>query len=257
VFDTGGNFVRNWGETGSGDGQLSRPAGMICDKDDNLYVVDSGNNRIQKFTKDGKFLAKFGKGGSGDGEFNQPWGITLDNDGNIWVADWKNHRAQKLSPDGKFLMKIGQHGTIPMPSDSYGVTYLGPYISTSGAAGYPKAGILNHPTDVAVDPDGDIYIADWGNHRVCIFDSEGVPVTNLIGDAQVMSKWGQQSIDANPDMMKARRRARSLEPEWRFCFPTAVDFDPETDCLIVADSQRNRLQIYRKVRDYTDFQANL
>jgi DNA-binding beta-propeller fold protein YncE len=257
VFDTGGNIVRKWGETGSGDGQLSRPAGMICDKDDNLYVVDSGNNRIQKFTKDGKFLAKFGKGGSGDGEFNQPWGITLDNDGNIWVADWKNHRAQKLSPDGKFLMKIGQHGTIPMPSDSYGVTYLGPYISTSGAAGYPKAGILNHPTDVAVDPDGDIYIADWGNHRVCIFDSEGVPVTNLIGDAQVMSKWGQQSIDANPDMMKARRRARSLEPEWRFCFPTAVDFDPETDCLIVADSQRNRLQIYRKVRDYTDFQANL
>jgi hypothetical protein len=78
-----------------------------------------------------------------------------------------------------------------------------------------------------------------------------------VGDAQVMSKWGQQSIDANPDMMKARRRTKSLEPEFRFCFPTAVDFDPETDRIIVADSQRNRLQIYRKVRDYVDFQANL
>jgi tripartite motif-containing protein 71 len=257
VFDADGNFQSKWGKSGSGDGELSRPAGMIFDKDDNVYVVDSGNNRIQKFTKDGKFLAKFGKSGSGDGEFNQPWGITLDNEGNIWVADWKNHRAQKFSPDGKFLMKIGQHGTIPAPPGSYGVTYLGPYVGTAGAQGYPKAGLLNHPTDVAVDPDGDIYITDWGNHRVCIFDSEGVPVTNLIGDAQVMSKWGQQSIDANPDMMKARRRARSLEPEWRFCFPTAVEFDPETDRLIVADSQRNRLQIYRKVRDYTDFQANL
>jgi hypothetical protein len=62
---------------------------------------------------------------------------------------------------------------------------------------------------------------------------------------------------ANPDMMKARRRVRSLEPEYRFCFPTAVDFDPETDRIIVADSQRNRLQIYREVRDYVDFQANL
>jgi hypothetical protein len=84
----------------------------------------------------------------------------------------------------------------------------------------------------------------------------GSVLTHLVGDAQVMSKWGQQSIDANPDMMKAYRRARNLEPLWRF-FPTAVDFDPKTDRIIVADSQRNRLQIYRKVRDYVDFQANL
>ena len=91
---------------------------------------------------------------------------------------------------------------------------------------------------MAVDPDGDIYVADWGNHRLCIFDAEGTPLTHLVGDAQVMSKWGQQSIDANPDMMKAYRRARNLEPLWRFCFPTAVDFDPKTDRIIVADSQR-------------------
>lgn len=257
VFDKDGNFQRKWGKAGSGEGELFRPAGLICDKDDNLYVVDSGNNRIQKFTGDGKFLAKFGKAGSGEGEFNQPWGITRDEYGNIYVADWKNHRVQKFTADGKFLMKIGQYGTVPGPSGAYEVTSFGPYISTSGAPGYPKAGLFNHPTDVAVDTDGDIYIADWGNHRVCIFDAEGSPIANLIGDAQVMSKWGQQSIDANPDMMKARRRARSLEPEWRFCFPTAVDFDPETDRIIVAESQRNRMQIYRKVRDYVDFQANL
>jgi tripartite motif-containing protein 71 len=257
IFDKDGNFQGKWGKAGSGDGELFRPAGLICDKDDTLLVVDSGNNRVQRFTKDGKFLAKYGRGGSGEGEFNQPWGITLDADRNIWVADWKNHRAQKLSPDGKFLMKIGEYGVLPVPAGAYAVTSFGPYISTSGAPGYPKAGLLNHPTDVAVDTDGDIYIADWGNHRVCIFDAEGIPIANLIGDAQVMSKWGQQSIDANPDMMKARRRARSLEPEWRFCFPTAVEFDPETDRVIVAESQRNRLQIYRKVRDYVDFQANL
>jgi sugar lactone lactonase YvrE len=154
-------------------------------------------------------------------------------------------------------MKIGQYGTVPVPQGAYAITYLGPYLSTAGTPGYAKAGLLNHPTDVAVDTDGDIYVADWGNHRVCIFDSEGSPLATLIGDAQVMSKWGQQSIDANPDMMKARRRTKSLEPEFRFCFPTAVDFDPETDRIIVADSQRNRLQIYRKVRDYVDFQANL
>src|SRR5207248_5377594 len=98
---------------------------------------------------------------------------------------------------------------------------------------------------------------DRASLRVCLYAPEGCPITTLIGDAQVLSKWGQQSIDANPDMMKARRRVKTLEPQWRFCFPTAVDFDPETDSVIVADSQRNRLQIYKKVRDYTDFQANL
>ena len=81
----------------------------------------------------------------------------------------------------------------------------------------------------------------------------GPPGNDLIGDAQVMSNWGHMSIDANPDMMKARRRVGSLEPEYRFCFPTAVDFDPEIDRIIVADSQRNRLQIYGKVRDYRRF----
>jgi len=73
----------------------------------------------------------------------------------------------------------------------------------------------------------------------------------------VLSKWGQQRIDAITDMAKARRRVKSLEPQWRFCFPTAVEFDPETDRIIVADSMRNRLQVYQKVRDYSDFQANL
>jgi hypothetical protein len=58
-------------------------------------------------------------------------------------------------------------------------------------------------------------------------------------------------------MMKAYRRVHSLEPMWRFCFPTAVDYNTKTDEIIVADSQRNRLQVYKKVKDYTDFQANL
>ena len=59
------------------------------------------------------------------------------------------------------------------------MTYLGPFISHTDPPGYPKARILNHPTDVAVDPDGDIYDADWGNHRLCIFDAEGTPLTHL------------------------------------------------------------------------------
>src|SRR5206468_3914626 len=81
--------LRKWGKTGGGDGELLRPAGLVCEKNGNVIVVDSGNNRLQVFNSEGKFLAKCGKAGSGDGEFNQPWGITLDQAGNIYVADWK------------------------------------------------------------------------------------------------------------------------------------------------------------------------
>jgi len=257
VFDPSGKFIRKWGTTGSGPGELKGPSGIVCESNGNVIVVDSGNDRLQVFSPEGKVLAQCGRSGSGDGEFNRPWGITLDKDSNIWVADWKNHRVQQWSPGGKYLRSIGQYGTLPKPPNAFAVTYLGPYVSSLPETEYPKAGVLNHPTDVAVDPDGDIYVTDWGNHRVCIFDNDGTPLTHLVGDAQVMSKWGQQSCDANPDMTKAYRRVHSLEPMWRFCFPTAVDYNPKTDQIIVADSQRNRLQVYNKVKDYTDFQANL
>ena len=214
-------------------------------------MVDSGNNRLQVFTPDGKLVATCGKGGTGDGEFNQPWGITLDKDGNIYVADWKNHRVQKLSPQGKFLMKIGSYGDVA----GAGRCLRGHLSRTVRLAAcrnptIPRPGCsIIRPTwrwirtATSTSPTG----ATTGSR---IFEADGTPLTNLYGDAQVLSKWAKQSVDANPDMMKAYRRVRNSEPLWRFCFPTAVDFNPTTDEIIVADSQRNRLQVYKKVRDY-------
>ena len=251
-------WLTDFCEYGEGDGHCTWPFGVAVDGKGQVYVSDEWTNAISVFDQDGKFIRKWGTTGSGDGEFNQPWGITLDKAGDILVADWKNHRVQKLSPHGKFLSSIGSYGKLEEPDNAYRVTIFGPYVAGEGEkAGHPRTDQFNHPTDVAIDSDGDIYVADWGNHRVCIFDSEGGPITTLVGDAQVLSKWGQMSIDANPDMMKARRRVKSLEPQWRFCFPTAVEFDPQTDSVLVAESQRNRVQVYKKVRNYSDFQANL
>jgi sugar lactone lactonase YvrE len=109
---------------------------------------------------------------------------------------------------------------------------------------------LNRPTDVAVDPDGDVYVCDWANHRVQIFDPDGKIITSLRGDAQELSKWAKMSLEASPDAMKRRREVHSLEREWRFSFPTAVVFDDHYGRLIVSDTQRNRLQIYNKLKDY-------
>jgi sugar lactone lactonase YvrE len=179
---------------------------------------------VQKFTKDGQFLSTWGRLGSGPGQFHAPWGITLDPHGNVYVADHKNHRVQKFTPDGRFTMQFGSYGT--------------------------RKGQLNHPSDVAVDPEGDVYVCDWANHRVQVFDPDGKIITSLVGDAQELSKWAKMTLAASPDAMKRRREVRSLEREWRFSFPTAVVFDDHYDRLIVSDTQRNRLQIYNKLKNY-------
>ena len=158
-----------------------------------------------------------------------PWGICIDREDNIYIADWGNNRVQKFSSDGECL-----------------VTFE---CSETGV------GDLKGPSGVAVDSDGDVYVTDWGNHRVQIYDSNGAYITALLGDAQEPSNWAQTYIDANPDIVKARRRA-NLEPEWRFRRPVAVNVDAD-DRIIVLESYRHRLQIYNKVRDYEEHSLNL
>ena len=65
------------------------------------------------------------------------------------------------------------------------------------------------------------------------------------------------TVDANADYAKRRREVRSTEPEWTFAQPTAVEFDAENGRLVVADTQRSRLQIYNKLSRYMVPQLNL
>ena len=190
---------------------------MAFDADDNLFIVDSNNHRVQKFSKDGKFLAKFGSYGIGDGEFNMPWGITIDSHGDIFIADWRNDRIQKFGSDGKFLMKFGASGS--------------------------GEGEFDRPTGVAVDLDGVIYVADWLNNRLQYFDQDGNFVGLKTGDAGI-SKWGQDKLDANVEMWGERDRAQGLEREKDFWGPTGVTVDDQGN-IFVPESARNRIQVYK------------
>ena len=93
---------------GSGDGGFDGPSGIAIDPEDTLYIVDSRNHRVQKFTTDGEFLSTWGSLGSAEGQFNSPWGITIDQEGDVYVADHKNHRVQKFTPDGEFITQFGR-----------------------------------------------------------------------------------------------------------------------------------------------------
>ena len=219
MFTADGEWLGAWGTQGDADGEVDQPAGIAFDSEDNLYVVDTGNNRIQKFTKDGQFLAKWGQQGSGNGEFDMPWGIGLDGEDNVYIADWRNDRIQKFAPDGSFLIKFGEAGL--------------------------EDGQFNRPADVAVDKEGLIYVADWRNDRVQVFDAEGRFITEIIGDA-TLSKWGITKLDANPDMKMQRDIAQGLEREKFLRGPMGVVVDDQ-DQVFIVDSQRNRIQIYRKI----------
>ena len=229
VFDAEGAFRYHWGRYGDDDGLLSGPSGIAFDSNNNLWVVDSLNHRVQCFRQQGPFISKFGTQGSDDGELEMPWGLCIDNNQDIYVADWGNNRVQKFSPDGKLLVIF--EGT------SDGV------------------GSLKGPSGVAVDSEGDVYVTDWGNHRVQIYDASGRFITTLVGDAQEPSPWTQTYIDANPEIIKARRRA-NMEPEWRFRRPVAVNVDANYR-IIVLESARHRIQVYNKLKDYEEHSLNL
>jgi tripartite motif-containing protein 71 len=68
------SFVRKWGSDGTGDGQFNYPYGVALDSSGNVYVADSGNNRVQKFNSDGTFISKWGSKGIGDGQFKDAVG---------------------------------------------------------------------------------------------------------------------------------------------------------------------------------------
>ena len=220
------DVVCDFSKPGDGPGEMIWPAGIALDSEENVYVTDEWLNRVSIFDKDGNFLRDWGTAGSGDGELNAPAGIAIDPQDVLYIVDGRNHRVQKFTPDGAFIMQFGR---------GFGT----------------GKGQLNRPTDVAVDPEGDVYVCDWANHRVQVFGPDGKFVTSLIGDAQELSKSAKLSLAASPDAMKRRREVRSLEREWRFSYPTAVVFDEKHGRVIVSDTQRNRLQIYNKVKNYT------
>ena len=76
-----------------------------------MYVVDYGNDRIQKFQNTGEFIKKWGTSGNSAGQFQDPEGVAIDSKGNLYVADTNNHRIQKFDNNGNFITMWGSEGT--------------------------------------------------------------------------------------------------------------------------------------------------
>ena len=107
-FTAEGQFLTAVGTRGSGPLQFSCPSDIAISE--KVYVVDSGNHRVQVLNPDLTFSHTFGKIGSGKGQFQWPRGIACDSIGKVHVTDRDSHRIQVFTPKGEFLRMFGQHG---------------------------------------------------------------------------------------------------------------------------------------------------
>ena len=161
------------GQIGSADGtsaaaRFKFPSGIATDSGGSVYVADWGNSSIRKITAAGVVTTiAGGSTGSADGNgaaasFNGVRGVAVDSSGNIFVADEDNSTIRKITPSGVVTTLAGSAGTTD-------------YVDGIGAASR-----FNRTRDVAVDPNGNVYVADRANAAIRKINSAGV-VTTMVG----------------------------------------------------------------------------
>jgi hypothetical protein len=162
-FDGNGKFV---GEIGKNLYAWSFAHTVKVDREDNIWVTDKGSDMVIKFDPDGRVLMVFGRKQEAsdeetgplkhpkpplpaeDGRFRQVTDVAFDKNGNTFISDgYINSRVAKVDKDGNWLKSWGDRGKGP--------------------------GQFNTPHSIATDADGNVYVADRGNHRIQVFDGDG------------------------------------------------------------------------------------
>ncbi|MFJ8973793.1 RICIN domain-containing protein [Streptomyces anulatus] len=159
----------------AGSAQLNTPYAVVVDRDDAVYIADSGNHRVRRVAVDGKISTVAGTGAAGfagDGgpataaKLNRPYGIVVDTTGSLYISEYGNHRVRRVAVDGKISTVAG-----------------------TGAAGFAgddgpaTAAKLNSPFGLAVDCVDTLYIADHLNQRIRKIASErmaGLPESGTV-----------------------------------------------------------------------------
>ncbi len=186
-------FMLTWGTPGSAGGQFTAPGALAVDAAGNVYVADTGNDRIQKFDGQGHYLTSWGSFGTGPAKFDNPTGIAVDAYDNVFVVDQGNSRVKSFTSDGVLTHQWGSPGTgagqfstpVGIAADAAGNVYVsdganriqkftgnGDYILEWGAAGTGD-GQFDGPAGIAVDGAGCIYVADGSNDRIQKFSDTG------------------------------------------------------------------------------------
>jgi len=284
---TGVEFVREIGFPGSGVGQFYYPNdvcvsvfGDISTGLGNLFVADTGNQRIERMDDDGDFVYQFGQFGTDDGKFNDPSGVVVDFNNTIYVVDQENARVQKFDIRGNFEATFGSFGAgngqfnrpRGITMDHLGYVYVadsgndriqkftdsGQFVSSFGGFGVGE-GFFDGPEDVAVDSSRSMLIADTENNRIQVIDEFGRPIFSFGGDSVFDTPKGvavdSQRIyvsDSGNDRIKVFDRNGNFIIAFgkrgsgmgEFSNPTGISIG-RAGHIFVADTDNHRIQEFR------------
>jgi DNA-binding beta-propeller fold protein YncE len=188
-------YKGRWGAYGTEPGRLAYPRAIASDAQGNVYVTNTGNDRVDVYDRGGALIRSIGSSGRASGQFNTPMGVAADPSGIRAVTDSVNGRVQLLNPDGSVAAVWGTPNPGPtillrpvaVVFDGAGNAYVldqrrGRIFVFSRASGTPMrsiavqgsgAGQLLDPTALAMDGAGTLYVADAGNRRIARFSYDG------------------------------------------------------------------------------------
>ena len=251
IQDVRYRHVEGWAELPDGVEAWGQTIGIETDDNDNLWVFHrcfANNCRerddvppMLRYDPSGRLVDSWG-----EGLFVWPHGSTLDEDENIWVTDaqggdGKGHIVVKFSPEGRVLMTLG----------------------TPGVAGAGEA-TFDGPADVAIAPNGDIFVADGhGNDRIVKFSKDG----------EYLMEWGQEgtllgefnephtiAFDSRGRLFvgdRMNQRIQVFDQDGRFLavWPSIMAsgiYITEDDTVLVADYQLRKGIIIAKASDFSE-----
>jgi len=253
VYDSEGTHVSSWNTTDQTEHFLKNPKSIAVykhgsgDTDIHVYVADTCNSQIVKYSGTGDYLFRIGSlsgdnpvDGTEDREFYNPGGVAVDRHGNLFVSDSGNNRIQVFGSDGSL---IGWWGALSEQ------TIVAWHLPSSEECSRSYLSGLNNPGHIAVDFNGFVYVADTGNHRVQKFSWN-----NDSGELVYLGWWGKDNSSKTgwhePDSSAYGCVTSETDfEEGAFINPYGITLD-RFGYVYVSDFELNRIQKFDHEGNY-------
>lgn len=246
----GTSFVRQWGQSGSGNGQFHATHAVGVSPLLRVYVADEANHRVQYFSMNGTYLGQFGQWGHGTSDIINPVCIAFPPDGTVYVVERDNDRIHYFTANG---LPLGQWGSTGSGNGQFnkpaalafapdGTVFVtdrfnhrvqhfsatGTYLGQFGSSGSGN-GQFNEPYGVAVAAGGTVYVGDSQNRRVQYFQPDGTYLGQWGATGSATGQFGNASIYNNG--------------------PAHISIDA-AGRIFIADPNNSRVQIFNATGAY-------